>query len=599
MKKVIELLVFILLINIPVFSQIVTKSFNGTVTGAVCPEIGTQYEVSRPTGFAGCQITWTPTNGSVQSQSGNTVIIKWNDTPGAKAKLKATFSNCGSGNEGNNGKTSNEFEELILSVKGQNFSPFTNSVSVNFCAPQPVALIVPEMIVSGTGGIGQPQRLEVAYVWTLPPGWKEFNSNNTGEVITASRDITIVPTACAEPGVISVKGTIRGPAGFCMSSALSNSANISINSSPPIVTLLPQAGFTGTTACNATPVTFTAVVTNNPGCAITSYQWILPPSWSLVSQSGITASLRPSGNATDASAIKVKVTFGCGSTREPIFTPAFNVPVINGSFNVCTGGTNFTLTNAGGNSVNWAPSSTMVVNTGQGTATANIKAANSTTREVGVIGASFPACPSVFISPKAVWVGNPYEFLVEGPTLVTTGSYHYYNVKKWGTPPNSTYPSFSEQGVNSNGFTWSFDWPATSTGWDCSNCSGEYITIQAGSQSTYVTAHVQNACGTTTRNYEVFVQQENCPPGGCEEPFIVYPNPSSSELAISIPSVSSKSLLTKVTVVDSNGSAVYTRTVERNTNTVRIPVKDLKEGIYYLSLIQGRTVKKQQIIIQH
>jgi len=90
-------------------AQTVTKSYNGTVAGAVCPEIGIQYEVSLPTGFSGCQITWTVINGEKQSQSGNTVYIKWNDTPGAKAKLKATFSNCGSGNEANNGKVSNEF----------------------------------------------------------------------------------------------------------------------------------------------------------------------------------------------------------------------------------------------------------------------------------------------------------------------------------------------------------------------------------------------------------------------------------------------------------------------------------------------------------
>ena len=79
------------------FSQVVTKSFSGTVAGATCPGVNILYEVSLPPGFGSCQITWTATNGEVQSQSGNTVYIKWNDTPGAKAKLKTTFSNCGSG----------------------------------------------------------------------------------------------------------------------------------------------------------------------------------------------------------------------------------------------------------------------------------------------------------------------------------------------------------------------------------------------------------------------------------------------------------------------------------------------------------------------
>ncbi len=33
------------------FSQVVTKSFSGTVLGATCPGVNIQYEVSLPTGF--------------------------------------------------------------------------------------------------------------------------------------------------------------------------------------------------------------------------------------------------------------------------------------------------------------------------------------------------------------------------------------------------------------------------------------------------------------------------------------------------------------------------------------------------------------------
>ena len=163
----------LLIISYSAFSQTVTKSVVGTLTGAVCPEIDIQYQVSLPTGFGGCLITWTPTNGSVQSQSGNTVIIKWSDIPGAKAKLKATFSNCGSGNEANNGKVSNEFEELILSVKSKDWESIPNSIPVNFCNPVPVVITMPAMVVEGTGGFNQPPRQEVGYAWTYITYWLE------------------------------------------------------------------------------------------------------------------------------------------------------------------------------------------------------------------------------------------------------------------------------------------------------------------------------------------------------------------------------------------------------------------------------------------
>lgn len=152
MKK---LVIIILLISSHLtFSQTVTKSFPGPVANASCPEEDIQYEVSLPTGFAGCQITWTATNGSVKSQNANIVVIRWKDIPGAVAKLQATFINCGEENKANNGKTSNEFTETILSVKGLNFAAFNNNVNVDFCNTNSVTLNVPQMLVPGTGGAG-------------------------------------------------------------------------------------------------------------------------------------------------------------------------------------------------------------------------------------------------------------------------------------------------------------------------------------------------------------------------------------------------------------------------------------------------------------
>lgn len=101
----------------------------------------------------------------------------------------------------------------------------------------------------------------------------------------------------------------------------------------------------------------------------------------------------------------------------------------------------------------------------------------------------------------------------------------------------------------------------------------------------------------TSRNYEVFVQQENCPPGGCEEPFFVYPNPTSDELVVTSGS-NRNGEDTDIILLDANGGVVYSSTVKAN-NQVRIPVREYKEGVYYLSVTEKGKTKKHRIIINH
>jgi hypothetical protein len=119
----------------------------------------------------------------------------------------------------------------------------------------------------------------------------------------------------------------------------------------------------------------------------------------------------------------------------------------------------------------------------------------------------------------------------------------------------------------------------------------------AGTQSTLITAHVTNACGTATENYEVFVKKEDCPPGGCEEPFKVYPNPASDVLNLTFSSADKESPAT-ILLLNRNGKIIYTLKT-KGEKLISIPVRNYKNGIYYLSVTQNGTTKMQQIIISH
>ena len=190
---------------------------------------------------------------------------------------------------------------------------------------------------------------------------------------------------------------------------------------------------------------------------------------------------------------------------------------------------------------------------------------------------------------KTVWVGYPYDFSVSGPTLVSPGSYNNYSISLW-----NGQPSFAFQGVGSSGFAWSFGYPPTSLHWDCFSCSGQSDLIVAGSQSTYVTGQVTNSCGTTIRNYEVFVE---CPTGDCEEPFFVYPNPASDELTVSFNSKDSNTS-SDITLIDSNGTIVYS-TRNEGHEQIKIPLRGFRNGTYVMSVTRNGTTKQREILIIH
>ena len=136
MKKRIAFYVFTAVIctHSVLLAQEITKTSASPVAGTVCPGVSTFYEVSVPSGFGGCTITWSATNGlATKDQSDQRKVkVVWTDTPGATGMVTATFSACGSANEGNNGASASK-SELILSVKGQSFGSYDNSIDISYC----------------------------------------------------------------------------------------------------------------------------------------------------------------------------------------------------------------------------------------------------------------------------------------------------------------------------------------------------------------------------------------------------------------------------------------------------------------------------------
>jgi len=145
----------ILTLSSSVYSQTITKKTSSPIAGTVCPG-STSYSVSIPSNIGICKIKWVPTNGVVNGGDDlKDVNINWNDTPGATAMLKVTFSSCEKDNP--NEGVSSTLSELILSVKDQAWSSTNGPANIDYCNTKTVNITVPHMWVQGTGGIAQPQ----------------------------------------------------------------------------------------------------------------------------------------------------------------------------------------------------------------------------------------------------------------------------------------------------------------------------------------------------------------------------------------------------------------------------------------------------------
>lgn len=580
MKRIFTILAFLLL-ALSGFAQI---SMSPNPTFAQCPGVAITYSANNSVTNS-CIFDWTVTNGSIQGgfqngnvstfSGGNLATITWFDvTQSGQIKIQARDCSPSSGNT-----SELTFTYAILSINGVNPGAISgaSSVTVNVTSNQTYS--VPQINFPNIGsGDVNPKEVN-SYEWQIPSGWTVVSGGST-------KSITVKPDNCSG-GTIKVRGKNTTCTG-----------NTFFSNFSPVKTITRTLATPGTiTGPDAVNCTDTSVKTYSISAVAgaTSYTWTNPNNWTGTST---TTSINLTPNGLNGGTVTVKAN-GCSiqssassKTITVNLTNPNSPPSVSGSSPVCFSGTTFNLSNLPAYaSVSWTQSSNLTTVSGQGTTNYTVRANSTSTSGAGWVDATISTpCGTAPPIRYNVWVGKPYDFLVSGPTVVPAGSYNNYSAVEW-----NQQPSFSGQGVNSNGFAWSFGYPPTSAGWNCFGCAGQTVLIQAGSQSTYVTGQVTNTCGSTQRNYEVFI---DCPTNDCIEPFFVYPNPSSEELTISSNSATDSNLITEISLMDSNGTVVYSEKT-RGRGQVKISVRGYKNGTYYLSINESGVTKKRQIIINH
>jgi hypothetical protein len=541
-----------------------------------CPGEEFTYEVTT----AGAQQTscvykWTVTKGTIVNGVDNqrTVKVIWDDKP-ETGKLKITLSNC---SEASN--TSDERNYPIRSLKDRVPQNLRYNQLQPYCSTLGIHLAVDIMWLENTGAgtSVQPQQRADGYEWDLPTGWK--HNGVGGKVTTPQEFINISPDDGCVGGTVTVKAYMNCFSGKKYSAPKS----ISINRPTPSIIVTPPSGYAGPSCGAVQPVTFTVT----PISCATDYLWVFPSGWlqSPVYTPTNSITVTPSGGELDAGTIQVTVNLTCGSQLPSIpYTLNYNPPAIVPTSAICFEGTNVTLTNVAPSiTVNWSVSSNINIFSGQGTPNAVMKASTSSFRGTGTIDATVN-CPNTTVPQKITWVGMPNQItdILKGSGAIAIGATVPFSIQD---PNNMNTGIVTYDWDVSGGY---FAWIDT---YAWTTITEPYLVLYAGSR---------NACGSlgmTSRGWNID-NPGGCPPGEiCE--MSVYPNPSSDELTVSLTSTDTKSTITNVKLVDSNGTVVYSATAEMNAKDIRILVKDLKNGTYYLSITQGQTIKQQQIIIRH
>ncbi|MBS1557122.1 MAG: T9SS type A sorting domain-containing protein [Bacteroidetes bacterium] len=147
---------------------------------------------------------------------------------------------------------------------------------------------------------------------------------------------------------------------------------------------------------------------------------------------------------------------------------------------------------------------------------------------------------------------------------------------------------------------------ATSYTWASSNPSillvegnGNYALLDAGYSGTcYFTVTITNNCGTTSQNYIAVVS--DCSGGGGEE-LLVYPNPASTTMTVSVTdslSSNKSEVLPQsyhLTVFNRFGNSVFS--VQSDQCTLQVPVSSLPLGIYCINVFYKDAVLSKQVMI--
>lgn len=241
--------------------------------------------------------------------------------------------------------------------------------------------------------------------------------------------------------------------------------------------------------------------------------------------------------------------------------------------------TMYTLTGIPPSSVTWSSSNANILTINPSTGAAIINGNGRVS-----ITASISTGCGIATLTKTVWVGEPGYFDISGLETICTNNLYQYNITA-----NNPFDQAA--------YSWSSSSPNLSL-------SGNGFSVNASSwiAGTYLlNVTAQNVCGTSSNSLGIDVVQ-------CFASYTVYPNPAKDQVSIRFEDFTDATALPDEILLLSEHSTKAVRTIavqeafERKAmeqgNTLKVDVRDLPRGIYYLHIKNSRRQDEKVDIIR-
>ena len=582
MKTKISFLIvaFLALATFKAYSQLTIAQ----IGNAQCPGVALTHIVTNPVNAA-CTYDWVVTNGTIQggtqigststlNNAGTTVTITWSSSS-TSGSISVTAKSC-SPEAGNTSQQT--LTAPILSLAGVTPGAITGSpgaTAVQINSTPNLVFNVPQIQYPSRGTFDPSPYNITIYEWEIPSGWTVVSGGT-------SNTITVRPDNCSA-GSMRARGK-----------ASCSNGNFFSNWSAPLAitrTLDTPAAITGPASIDCSDVSTKTYSISAVGGA-TSYTWTLPSGWTGTST---TTSITLTPNGLNAGTIAVRAN-GCS-----IQTAASSLPVvinlsnpanplsISGPQFVCNSGSStFTLNNTLPNSTaTWStPSPTYFIGSSSGSGfSANLQAIAAVTAQTSITFNVSTPCGSPPPVTMPFWAGRPGV-----PTTNPSGvpavqtSVNGITTVSMVSAPGSTLSSVSWTVSNSSAL--SVFQQGTSN-----------IVIEARKTGYYfLYARTSNICGLGT--FQSIPFNVTSSGGGGPLRLSTFPNPSTDEVTLELDdSIGSQGEAVNIKVWDKFQSVMFE--ISTGDKTIKIPVQNLPQGIYYLTVNGSKGSHTQRIRVDH
>ena len=531
------------------------------------------------TGNGGASATINPTQ--------DAVLVTWGAQKTTTAKVNITLGSCNNSLFNNPFPSQNSY--AVMSIVGETPSDINGTTSVPICQASALTYsISPMQIPNGVG------RAASGYEWTIPAGWKFSDgtvSNGSGRLFTSESAYTqsFTPDCNNANGSITVRAWTntegKGIPHYSLPKALP------ISRSPSLTITTPSEIKCG--------VPFTASVPDLPCVGPSAYAWNLPTGWTM-SGTGRTRSITPAGSTSQTLTVNITLPNGCVVSTSKSISP-INSGSVSGppSDAVCSGGNTFALDNAPTNStITWSvtPANRVVTASGTGASAYLVPGSNP---GQAILKFTVSGACSYEVS-RAIYVGSiQLQNITISAFDESVGGYPY-------VCPNGVYvttigpvnENYSYEVQVTNGYATQFG----------QNPGTFVINIGNYTPSPYVdasiSARVNNGCGWSAwKTINLYSDPFSCPPGGgCELCLMLYPNPSSEEVSISLEGVKEYEEKTgkelsegMVYIYDLNGNLKKSEKISKQKT---IYIRDLPSGQYVVHYQNGKYVTKRHLKVE-